>query len=229
MAKYNSIMEMEAFKRKYPKLSKIIEIAINCGLDVEYDMDDANRALSWYNSSLQTYIRKEMQYDSANILNHPFMVELKNGDLNSITLCDYIFSVIGENPIEAASASPFIFRTDCCEYTMDENFKITKWRFSVSEYDRELSNGQKYTDVLNDILTKANRDLISNYNASESDLAELYRLLHQLVNSNKTNWQILKYLEQSKLFNYVYSESILPFLLEKKGKEYIEMTEILYS
>ena len=222
---------METFKQKYPKLSKIIEVAIDCGLDVEYDIDNANRVLSWYNNSLQTHIKIEMQCNSANILDHPFMVELKNGDLNTITLCDYIFSIIGEIPLEAACCSPFIFRTGGCEYTMDENFKITKWRFSVSEYDRVLSNGQKYTDVLNSILTNENtyKDLIDNYNASESDIAELYRLLHQLVDSNKTGWQILKFLEQSNLFNYVYCESLIHFLFDKGKREYIEVTEILYS
>ena len=236
--KYNSNIDndiytskLEAFKQKHPQLSAVIELAISWGCNVEYDIDDAKCVISWYNNCLQTHIRQKMTSNNGNILNSPFMVELKNDDLNTITLCEYIFSEIGETPIEAADCTPFIFRTSNSEYTMNTNFKISKWNFTVSKYDRLLSNGQKYTDVLKDILTNKNtrNELIENYNAADSDLIELYKLLHQLTNSQRTDWQILKILEQSNLFNYIYSESLIPFLFDKGKKEYIEMTEILYS
>ena len=57
---------------------------------------------------------REMEF-----LNQPFMVELKDGDINAITLRDYIVSVIKEEPIEVAFCEPFIFRTDKMEYTMN--------------------------------------------------------------------------------------------------------------
>ena len=222
---------IEVFKQKYPKLSEIIGLAIDCGLDVEHDINDANRVISWYNNCLQTHIRLEMTSNNGNILNSPFLVELKKDDLNTITLCEYIFSKIGETPIEAADCTPFIFRTSNSEYTMNTDFKISKWNFIVSKYDRLLSNGQKYTDVLKDILTNKNtrNELIENYNAADLDLIELYKLLHELTNSQRTDWQILKFLEQSNFFNYIYSEFLIPFLFDKGEKEYIEMTEILYS
>lgn len=227
---HNEASTIEAFKQKYPKLSKIVELAINWGFEVEYDIDDAKQVLSWYNNNLQTHIKAEMGYNNANILELPFIVELKNGDLNTITLCDYIISVIGDIPIEAACCSPFLFRTSFAEYTMDKDFKISKWRYSISEYDRLLSNGEKYTDVLKEILVDINtrNELIKNYNATDSDLIELYTQLQQLTNSSKTGWQILKALEQSDLFNNVYCGSLMDFLLDKGKKEYMEIIEILY-
>ena len=84
---------------------------------------------------------------------------------------------------------------------------------------------------MKDILTNKNtrNELIENYNAADLDLIELYKLLHELTNSQRTDWQILKFLEQSNFFNYIYSEFLIPFLFDKGEKEYIEMTEILYS
>lgn len=224
---HNEVSAIDAFKQEYPKLSKIVELAIESGLEVEYNIDDVKHVISWYNSNLQTRIRMEMEFNSTNILDHPFMVEFKNGDLNTITLCDYIKSVIGEIPIEAACCSAFIFRTSGAEYTMDTDFRISKWRFHISGL--LLSNGQKYTDVLKDILVDTNtrNELINNYNASDSDLIELYRLLHQLTHSAKTDWQILKTLEQSDLFNRICYESLINFLVDKGNKEHMEIIEIL--
>ena len=224
---HNEVSAIDAFKQEYPKLSKIVELAIESGLEVEYNLDDVKLVISWYNNNLQTHIRMEMEFNSTNILDHPFMVEFKNGDLNTITLCDYINSVIGEIPIEVACCSAFIFRTSGAEYTIDKDFRISKWRFHISGL--LLSNGQKYTDVLKDILVDTNtrNELINNYNASDSDLIELYRLLHQLTHSAKTDWQILKTLEQSDLFNRICYESLINFLVDKGNKEYMEIIEIL--
>ena len=224
---------IEIFKQKHPKLSKILELAIVCGMsDVEYDISKVEDTISWYNDSLQYDIKQNMRYyNGSDVLDMPFMVELKNDDIDIISLRDYIFSVIADAPIEAVYGPPFIFRTSNAEYTMDDDFQIFKWRFSISKYDRLLSNGQKYTDVLKDILSDTNicKELVDSYKASDSDLIELYTLLCQLTTSPKSDWQILKLIEQSTLFNYVYCEHLINYLFDKGKKEYLEVTEILYS
>ena len=104
------------------------------------------------------------------------MAEFKNGDINTITLRDYIISIIKDNPIEVAFCTPLIFRTDSIEYTMDSEFKIHKWNFSVSKCNTVLSNGKKYTDILLELLTNINArtEIITKYKINESKLNELY-------------------------------------------------------
>ena len=221
----------EIFKRKYPELSKIIATANNLGHNFEFDLLGAKSAVAWYNNTLQDNIKIYMKhYGYKDILDCSFMIELKNDIIKTITLRDYITSVIGHPPIEVAYCNPFIFRTDSQEYTMDAEFEIKKYNFSISNSYKILSNGQKFTDVLLDVLTTDTRiEIIESYGADETLLSEIYFLLQQLIESSKTDWQILKELQQSYFFMNTFAEIFVPYLLDKGKEEYLEIVEIITS
>ncbi|MBQ8867497.1 MAG: hypothetical protein IJ013_07240 [Bacteroidaceae bacterium] len=222
----------EKFKRKHPVLSKIISCAIDSGHDFEYELFEADRAILWYNDQLQNCIKRSMKTGyKTDLLDRPFMTEFKNGDVSIITLRDYIISVIKETPIEVAFCTPFIFRTDKAEYTMNSEFKIEKWNFSVSNYNKVLSNGKKYIDVLVEILINRNSrtEIIETYGIKDSTLDSLYILLESLNSSYRSDWQILKELQLSHSFMDSYCSILLPYMLDKNKEDFWEVIEILNS
>lgn len=229
----NKVSSESNFKCEHPKLCELIDLANVCGCSFEYDLLDTNEVLVWYNNSLREAIRRYMTcgYGDRPILEEPFMAEFKDGDVRIITLRDYIISDIGEEPIEVAFCSPFIFRTKTVEYKMDSDFKIAQWSFSVSKYDKRLSNGKKYTDSLFDIVNNKNTraELIDKYGVKESEIDELNGFLWHLFNSDKTDWHIIKVLQQSHYFMCTYCEWLLPYLLDEGKEEYMELVEILNS
>lgn len=221
------------FKRKHPRLCELIDIANDSGYSFKYDLLDIDEVLVWYNNSLRDAIRLYVTkgWCDKSILEEPFMAVFKNGDICTTTLRDYIISVIGETPIEVAFCTPFIFRTKTMEYKMDLDFKIAQWSFSVSKYDQILSNGKKYTETLFDIVNNKNTraELINKYGVKESEIDELNGFLWRLFNSSKTDWHILKDLQQSHYFMWTYSEKLIPYLLDEGKEEYMELVEILNS
>ena len=93
-----------------------------------------------------------------------------------------------------------------------------------------LSKGKKYTDVLLEILTnkEIRIEIKEMYRIDDSTFSDLYKLLVQLVNSDRTNWQILKELQLSSFYN-IYSDILLSYMLYIGSEEYLEVVEILNS
>ena len=64
------------------------------------------------------------------------------------------------------------------------------------------------------------------FDISEQDLDELWTILNQVFNSNKTDDQIQKDLEQISNSNATYSEAVMPYIEMMLGGEDTRFDEI---
>lgn len=208
----------QLFKEEYPELSKIIETGIMLGQDFEFDLDSADKAISWYNNTLETHIKNKINLREKDVLDSPFKITLLGTALQTTTLKDYIASITGSNSIEIDFAKDVIIKSNGQEYTMNDSFEIKRigavLEEKQSKYRQKLSDGRELRKAVLDILSDKDTqtEIINDFGVSEQDLINLYTNLDNLFNSDRSDEEIQKELENLSNSDETYSSAFMPYI-----------------
>lgn len=208
----------EIFKEEYPDLSKIIEIGIMSGQDFEFSLDNAEAAVSWYNTTLETNVKNKINLREKDVLDTPFKITLLGNVLHTTALKDYIASVTGSDSIEIDFAQDVIIKSNGQEYTMNDSFEIKRigavLEENKSKYRQKLSDGREPRKAILDILSQKDTktEIIKEFGASNEDLNTLYTKLNELFNSDRSDEEIQKELETLSNSDETYSSAFMPYI-----------------
>ncbi len=236
----------EKFKRECPELTQIIEMGIAQGLDYEFDMDSAEEAIAWYNKTLKEGIKNKIKQQDKSVLDLAYSKEIVGNNVKTITLRDYIASQIGSDSMTIKFNKDLLIESNGKEFVMNSNFEITSLGAVIvepgpetegesnesSKYQEKLSDGTKFSDALLKLLSNENRKSIKEIfeDVSDMDLDQLLAALTQIFNSNKSDEEIQKDLEQLSNTNETYSGVLDPYIqimAANEDKHFQEIDEIL--
>ena len=236
----------EKFRRECPELTQIIEMGIAQGLDYEFDMDSAEEAITWYNKTLKEGIKNKIKQQDKSVLDLAYSKEIVGNNVKTITLRDYIASQIGSDSITIKFNKDLLIESNGKEFVMNSNFEITSLGAVIvkpgpgtegesnesSKYQEKLSDGTKFSDALLKLLNNKNRNSIKEIfeDVSDMDLDQLLVALTQIFNSNKSDEEIQKDLEQLSNTNETYSGVLDPYIqimAANEDKHFQEIYEIL--
>ena len=236
----------EKFRRECPELTQIIEMGIAQGLDYEFDMDSAEEAIAWYNKTLKEGIKNKIKQQDDSVLDLAYSKEIVGNNIKTITLRDYIASQIGSDSMTIKFNKDLLIESNGKEFVMNSNFEITSLGAVIvepgpetegesnksSKYQEKLSDGTKFSDALLKLLSNENRKSIKEIfeDVSDMDLDQLLATLTQIFNSNKSDEEIQKDLEQLSNTNETYSGVLDPYIqimAANEDKHFQEIDEIL--
>ena len=236
----------EKFRRECPELTQIIEMGIAQGLDYEFDMDSAEEAIAWYNKTLKEGIKNKIKQQDKSVLDLAYSKEIVGNNVKTITLRDYIASQIGSDSMTIKFNKDLLIESNGKEFIMNSNFEIKSLGAVIvepgpgtegesnesSKYQEKLSDGTKFSDALLKLLDNKNRNSIKEIfeDVSDMDLDQLLVALTQIFNSNKSDEEIQKDLEQLSNTNETYSGVLDPYIqimAANEDKHFQEIYEIL--
>lgn len=230
----------EKFRRECPELTQIIEMGIAQGLDYEFDIDSAEEAVNWYNKTLKEGIKNKIKQQDKNVLDLAYSKEIVGNNVKTTTLREYIASQIGSDSMTIKFNKDLLIESNGKEFIMNSNFEIKNLGAVVvepnleaekqinesSKYQEKLSDGTKFSDALIKLLDNENRKAIKEMfeDVSDVDLDQLLVTLTQIFNSNKTDEEIQKDLEQLSNTNETYSGVLDPYIqiMSENGDQHFQ-------
>lgn len=219
----------EKFRRECPELTKIIEMGIAQGLDYTFDMDSAEEAIAWYNKTLKEGIKNKIKLQDKNVLDLAYNKEIVGNNVKTTTLREYIASYIGSDSMTIKFNKDLLIESNGKEFIMNSNFEVKSLGAAIvepgpkeeggsenshSKYQEKLSDGTKFSDAMLKLLDAENRKAIKEMfeDVSDVDLDQLLVSLTQIFNSNKSDEEIQKNLEDLSNNNETYSGVLDPYI-----------------
>ena len=235
------------FRRECPELTKIIEMSVAQGLDYTFDMDSAEEAITWYNKTLKEGIKNKIKQQDKSVLDLAYNKEIVGNNVKTTTLREYLSSQIGSDSMTIKFNKDLIIESNGKEFIMNSNFEVKSLGAAIvepgpkeeggsensnSKYQEKLSDGTKFSDALLKLLDTENRQAIKEMfeDVSDVDLDQLLVYLTQIFNSNKSDEEIQKSLEDLSNNNETYSGALDPYIqimAANEDKHFQEIYKIL--
>ena len=217
------------------------------GLDYTFDMDSAEEAIAWYNKTLKEGIKNKIKLQDKNVLDLAYSKEIVGNNVKTTTLREYLSSQIGSDSMTIKFNKDLLIESNGKEFIMNSNFEVKSLGTTIvepgpkeedggenssSKYQEKLSDGTKFSDAMLKLLDAENRQAIKEMfeDVSDVDLDQLLVSLTQIFNSNKSEEEIQKNLEELSNNNETYSGVLDPYIqimAANEDKHFQEIDKIL--
>ena len=217
------------------------------GLDYEFDMDSAEEAIAWYNKTLKEGIKNKIKQQDKSVLDLAYSKEIVGNNVKTITLREYIASQIGNDSMTIKFNKDLLIESNGKEFIMNSNFEVKSLGAAIvepgpkeeggsenssSKYQEKLSDGTKFSDAMLKLLDTENRKAIKEMfeDVSDVNFDQLLVSLTQIFNSNKSDEEIQKSLEDLSNNNETYSGALDPYIqimAANEDKHFQEIDKIL--
>ena len=217
---------IEEFKQKHPNLSTLIDLKNTYEPEWEFDSENINELINWYNDTLKDNIKTKIKDKDTEVLDRILYVQWNddNNDIQSISLKEYISVQLNSDTFTSEFNEGLIIKYKDKVYKLNDDLKLEEIKTNPTK--------SKYSEIGEELLQiLGNEDerkkIISSFEkANEDNLIDLGNALNQIFNSsNNDDEEISKKLEILENTNTIYTDVYIQYL----NDNYPDLVNKLYE